>query len=182
MCAENLFILTGSPGTGKTAILAELASGFRCVAEPAREILAEQRSTGGAGTPDRDPSLFMDLLLRRSIDKYEAARRLGEPAVFDRGIPDCIAYAARLGLDPMPSIVASKRYRYNAEVLVLEPWEDIYSIDEERTMSFKDTVEFHAAIKDAFELAGYALVEVPRDSVENRAGFVRHFITQRGYR
>lgn len=125
--------------------------------------------------------MFMGLLLQRSIDKYEAAKRWEEPVVFDRGIPDCIAYAARLGVDAMPSIVASKRYRYNAETLVLEPWEDIYVTDEERTMSFKDTVAFQAAVKDAFERAGYTLVEIPRDSVANRAAFVRHFIAQRGY-
>ncbi len=179
MCAENLYIITGAPGTGKTAILAELATGIRCVAEPAREILAEQRSIGGAGTPDRHPSLFMNLLLRRSIDKHHAAGSWDGPAVFDRGIPDCVAYAALLGVDPIPSIAASKRYRYNPEVLVLEPWEDIYGTDDERTMSFADTVAFHAVLQDAYERAGYALVEVPRGSVENRAAFVRHFITQR---
>lgn len=178
--AANLYILTGAQGTGKTAILAELAPGIRCVAEPAREILAEQRSVGGAGTPDRDPSLFMDLLLRRSIDKHEAARRWEGPTLFDRGIPDCIAYAAALGVDAVPSIVASERYRYNVEVLPLEPWEDIYGTRDERTMSFTDTVVFQATLTDVFERAGYTMVEVPRGSVEDRAGFVRHFITQRG--
>jgi predicted ATPase len=179
MCAENLYILTGAPGTGKTAILSELAPRIHCVAEPAREILAEQRSVDGVGTPELNPALFIDLLLRRSIDKHEAAQHADGPVVFDRGVPDCIAYATWLGVDPTPSIVASKRYRYNEEALVLEPWEDIYRTDEERTMSFTDIVGFHAALEDAYERAEYAFVQIPRDSIENRAAFVRRF-TQRG--
>lgn len=131
---------------------------------------------GGNGTPDRDPSLFLDLLLQRSIDKHAASESSKWPVVFDRGIPDCIAYAVLLGVDPMPSVLASRRYSYSRQVLILEPWEDIYTTDEERTMTFKDTAPFQAAIKDAYEQAGYVLVEVPRDSVEKRAAFVRCFI------
>jgi predicted ATPase len=71
MRSNDLYVLTGAPGSGKTAILDRLIGEIRCVGEPAREILAEQRSTGGAGTHDRDPSLFVDLLLRRSIEKHE---------------------------------------------------------------------------------------------------------------
>jgi predicted ATPase len=176
---SHLHILTGAPGSGKTAILDLLGAGIRCVGEPAREILAEQRSAGGAGTPDGDRSLFMDLLLRRSIDKHEAARRWEEPALFDRGVPDCVAYAVMLGVDPAPSILASGTYRFHHEVLVLEPWEEIYTVDDERTMSFADTIPFHAALVDAYERTGYTLIEVPRDSVENRATFVRDLISDR---
>ncbi len=179
MHIPDLFVFTGAPGTGKTAILSELGSSIRRVEEPAREILAEQRRIDGLGTPDRDPSLFLDLLLERSIAKHEAARRQPGCAVFDRGIPDCIAYAIVLDVDPTPSIRASERYRYQPEVLVAEPWEEIYGVDDERTMSFADTVDFDAYLRDAYERAGYALVDVPRDSIENRARFVRHFIDRR---
>jgi predicted ATPase len=179
MDPANLYILTGAPGSGKTAILDHVGPEICCVSEPAREILAEQRAVDGAGTPDRDPSLFVDLLLRRSIDKHEAAQRWEGSTVFDRGIPDCVAYATLLGTDPTPSVLASKKYRYNTGVFLLEPWEEIYAIDDERTMSFAHTVAFQRALVDAYERAGYTLVAVPRDSIENRAAFVRGFITRR---
>lgn len=179
MRSLNRYILTGPPGSGKTAILDHLGPEIRCVAEPAREILAEQRSVGGAGTPDRDPSMFVDLLLQRSIDKYDAAQDWEGSVLFDRGVPDCAAYAARMGIDPTPSMSASELYRYHPEVLVLEPWEEIYTVDEERTMSFADTIPFQAALIVAYEQAGYDLVEVPRDSPGSRAAFVREFITTR---
>jgi len=76
---SNLLILTGSPGSGKTAILSRLKGEFGCVDEPAREVLAEQRATGGRGTWDQDPSLFVHLLLQRSIEQGE--RVASEPFV-----------------------------------------------------------------------------------------------------
>ena len=176
---NDLSILTGAPGSGKTAILDTFGGDIRCMGEPAREILAEQRAIGGAGTHDRDPSLFVGLLLQRSIDKYEAAQDWEGATVFDRGVPDCIAYATSMGVDPSPCILASERYRYHGEVLILEPWEEIYAVDEERRMSFADTIGFHEALVHAYDQAGYVLVDVPRDSVENRAAFVHDFITRR---
>jgi predicted ATPase len=176
MPAADLYIVTGAPGSGKTAILDHIGAGVRRVGEAAREVLAEQRSVDGVGTPDRDASLFLDLLLQRSIDMHVAAQRWEGSVVFDRGIPDCIAYAIMLGVDPKPTLLASQRHRYNNQVLLLEPWEEIYVVDDERTMSFADTVPFHRALMDAFERAGYSLVPVPHDSVDNRAAFLRDFI------
>ena len=177
---SNLFILTGAPGTGKTAILRQLGNEFRCVDEPAREILAEQRATGGRGTWDQDPSLFVHLLLQRSIEKYAMARRSGETVVFDRGIPDCIVYAVRAGTDPTPSLEAADAHRYHSHVLFLEPWSDIYETDEERIMSFDDTVSFSQTLRDVYERSGYTLVDVPRGSVDDRAAFVGMMAAQFG--
>jgi predicted ATPase len=179
MRSRDFYILTGAPGSGKTTILDNLGADIRCVGEPAREILAEQRSIGGAGTHDRDPSLFIELLLQRSIAKHEAAQGWEGAAVFDRGVPDCVAYATLMGMDPSPSILASEAYRYHSEVLILEPWEEIYTVDDERTMSFSETIGFHEAILHAYEQTGYVLIDVPRDPVENRAAFVLDFVTHR---
>jgi predicted ATPase len=168
----NFWILTGAPGSGKTAILDELRGSVRCVDEPARRVLAEQRASGGLGIPERDPARFVELLLEVAIADHEASLS-GGPVLFDRGIPDCIAYAVHLGVDPDPSVVAAARYRYRAEVLLLEPWEDIYTTDDERRMSFTDTLAFHSGIIDAYQGAGYDLTVVPRGSAEDRAASVR---------
>jgi predicted ATPase len=178
--ASKLFILTGAPGSGKTAILSRLGNEFRCVDEPAREILAEQRATGGSGTWDQDASLFVHLLLQRSIEKYAMARTSGDTVIFDRGMPDCIVYAVRAGADPTPSLEAVDVYRYQPHVLFLEPWSDIYETDEERIMSFEDTVSFSQALRDVYERSGYTLVDVPRDSIADRAAFVRMSVARFG--
>ena len=179
MGADRLHILTGAPGSGKTAVLEGLGNGFPTVDEPAREVIAEQRSVGGAGTADQDPALFVALLLQRSIDKHRDALRSTAPLVLlDRGVPDCVAYAAVLGVDPTESAAAARLHRYHAEVLILEPWEQIYATDDERTMSFEQTIPFHAALVDAYEGAGYTLVSVPTGSVADRVAFVRDAISR----
>jgi predicted ATPase len=176
---KRLFILTGAPGTGKSAILEALAADFVCVTEPAREVLADERGRGGTGTPQRDAARFVRLLLDRSIQKHTTAAAANRTTLFDRGIPDCIAYAELLGVDPAPSIAASDARRYHSDVLLLEPWEAIYAPDLERTMSFADTIPFHEAIVRAFERTAYSLFVVPRDDVVGRAHHVRAFIVAR---
>jgi predicted ATPase len=175
----DLFILTGAPGSGKSTILDALGGDIRVMGEPAREILAEQRATDGDGVHDRDRTLFVALLLQRSIDKYEAAQHEDGPVMFDRGIPDCIAYAELMDLDPTPSLEAAETHGYHHEVLILEPWEAIYDTDDERTMSFEQTHPFHDALVDAYTRTGYSLVVVPTGPVEDRAAFVREFIEAR---
>jgi predicted ATPase len=175
-----MFVLTGAPGTGKSAILNRLSGDLRCVDEPAREVIAEQRASGGRGTWDQDPSLFVNLLLQRSIEKYEAVRGLGEKVLFDRGIPDCVVYAIRAGADPTPALTAADTFRYEPHVLFLEPWSDIYTTDEERIMSFDDTVSFSEALRDVYERSGYVLVDVPRNPIDARVHFVGQFVDRLG--
>jgi predicted ATPase len=152
---------------------------FRCVDEPAREVLAEQRATGGTGTWDQDPARFVDLLLQRSIAKYKAARGSSELVLFDRGIPDCVVYAIRAGADPTPSLTAVDVLRYEPHVLFLEPWNDIYTTDEERIMSFDDRVSFSNALRDVYSRSGYILVQVPQTPIDARVTFVREFVARR---
>ena len=177
MDADRLHVLTGAPGSGKTAILEGLGDRVRTLEEPAREVIAEQRAIGGAGTTDQDPALFVALLLERSIDKHRVAlRSAGALALFDRGVPDCVAYAAVLGVDPTESLAAAERYRYNPRVMILEPWKQIYATDTERTMSYEQTIPFHEALVEAYEGVGYTLVSVPTGSIEDRVAFVRDAI------
>lgn len=174
----HLTILTGAPGSGKTAILGALREQFSCYDEPARPILAEQRASGGDGTPEQNAAKFVDLLLQRSIANHkEAADRTG-PVLFDRGIPDCIAYAQVLGCSPIPSAQAAAIHRYHKVALVTKPWKEIYTTDDERKMTFAHTLEFQRFIELAYHVCGYTLVEVPRGSIEERADFVRAFLTK----
>ena len=178
--APNMFVLTGSPGTGKSAILNRLRGELWCVDEPAREVIAEQRASGGRGTWDQNPSLFVNLLLQRSIEKYEAARGSGEKVLFDRGIPDCVVYAVRAGVDPTRSLTAVEAFRYERQVLFLEPWSDIYTTDDERILSFDDAVSFSQALRDVYTRSGYVLVDVPHTPIDARVDFVRQFVARVG--
>jgi predicted ATPase len=179
---DGLFVLTGAPGVGKSAVLDRLATSFTTVAEPAREVLAHERARGGDGVPDRDAARFVAFLLERAVRAYDAAAASGRVTLFDRGVPDCIAYATILGVDAGPAVEASRLRRYHPEVALLEPWAEIYTTDDERTMTFEQTIAFHEAVVEAYDRTAYSLVVVPRDSIERRAEHIRSFILERSPR
>ena len=71
MIRDRFFVLTGAFGSGKSTLLEHLRlRGFRGVAEPARTILAQQRSIGGNGLPEKNPALFVELMFSRMLDTY----------------------------------------------------------------------------------------------------------------
>lgn len=164
-------IITGAPGVGKTSIVDTLVDwGIDCVPEPAREVISEQRAIGGAGVWEIDTRLFLELLLSRSIFRFQKA--LGGKVVYDRGIPDCLAYARLAGMDFPAARRAAEVYRYRSQVFIAAPWADIYSTDAERTMSFAAVCRFHDDLVASYESLGYELVAIPFGSVAERARFV----------
>ena len=170
---NNFFVLTGAPGGGKTTLVCHLRGlGVRCVDEPARAILADQRARNGLGTPDHNKLLFTELLLSHSIENFSNSKQFTGSIVFDRSVVDSIAYASLFELPTKQFEVAALKYRYNKTVFVLAPWEEIYATDDERKMSFEDSVVFHRLIISAYERLGYQLIEIPRGTVESRSLFL----------
>lgn len=170
---DNYIVFSGAPGSGKTSLLKRLsADGSELVPEPARQIIAEQRIVHGNALPDKDPSLFTRELLLRSVEQFDRRRASDGLVYFDRGIPDVIAYARLYDL-PLDEIEqACQRHRYNSQVFILPPWEEIYSTDEERKMNFEETVRFHEFLVEAYRRSNYQLIEVPCVSVKSRVDFV----------
>lgn len=176
---NNYIALTGAPGSGKTSIISEFASkGYKSIPEPARQLIFEQRAHGGIALPEKDSSLFVENLLAKSIQNFQLSIDFKSLVLFDRGIPDVIAYAKwyNLSLDKIQKACYEMKYRQ--EVFLLSPWKDIYSTDEERKMSFDQTIIFHEYLKDAYKNAGYKLIEVPQNSVEERFNFILEIISK----
>lgn len=173
MIQNNFYVFSGAMGAGKSAILYRLnACDVHCVPEPAREILAEQRLIRGTGVPEKNPELFSMLMLSRSIHDYYENSSMRVPVVFDRGIPDVIAYARLFTLDEAACINAAMEFKYNAKVFYFPAWEDIYTTDTERRMSFEQAKAFGEDVRSVYEGCGYQIVEVPRCSMEERVQFI----------
>ena len=151
--------------------------GLPCVPEPAREILAEQRRIHARGVPEKDPDLFSMLMLSRAIHNYQENSAREGPVVFDRGIPDMVAYARLFELDETPYRNAAQEFRYDRTVFYFPPWEEIYTTDSERKMSFEDAKAFGVMVRSIYETFEYRMLEVPRFSLEERVQFIRERIT-----
>ena len=171
------YIVTGAPGSGKTSIMKALAlRGLKIFNEPARAIIAEQRSIDGKGVYDRDPSLFKELMLSRSIYQYLQAKETGGTFIFDRGIPDMLAYSQCFNLPIGAEQKASTVYRYNPSVFFAPSWGAIFSNDEDRKLSFRQAQEFGDNLKLAYRAQGYRLIELPLLSPPERADFICNHI------
>ena len=160
-------------GAGKSTLLTKLIElGYTCVAEPAREILAEQRKIGGNGVPEIDPQLFIDLMLKKTIAQYEKYSKSDNIVSFDRAMPDFTSYADLLGVNNEKYINASNEYRFNANVFMFNGWREIYVNDDERKMSYELAEKFGRDVKKIYTDSGYIIHDVPNISVNERVKFI----------
>jgi predicted ATPase len=148
--------------------------GMRVVVEPARTILAEQRSIQGNGLPERDARLFVELMLSRMLAAYAQNSSPPAPILFDRGVPDILGYAKLFGFEFPPGETAAKLYRYNPRVFIAPAWEKIYRTDDERTAPFSVARDFGSDGRAIYERSAYAPIDLPCVSADKRADFVLH--------
>ena len=173
MQRDHYFVLTGAMGSGKSAILEQLISmRLKCVPEPARQILYEQRAISARGVPEIDSDLFTQLMLSRATSFYLENFAAETLSVFDRGIPDMIAYAELFGLDTKIYYNAANHYRYNHGVFWFKGWKDIYKNDDERKMNFQQAYEFGERTHEIYRELGYDVIQVPMFSIDKRAEFI----------
>jgi predicted ATPase len=173
------FIVTGAPGTGKTALVTALAHVGETFGEPARELIAEHAVATGERSLDNVPELFVERLIQRSIDKYDSAPASGT-VIYDRGLPDCIAYAQGFEVDSAATLMAAQARRYADPVFIAPPWEAIYTVDELRRMTFAMVEAFHDDLVEAYETLGYDLVELPKSTVADRVAFIESCLDHSG--
>jgi len=166
---EPFHILAGPPGAGKTTVLQLLSETVQVVPEPARRVLAEQRAIGGQGTGDADQALFVQLMLEMAQADHAAASGL---TLFDRGLPDLLAFCTHYGLPKRPIQTAITAQRYAPAVFWFPPWPEIYTPDDERKLDFQGAVEFGELIHQAYLQSGYSIVPVPQAPPQERAAFI----------
>jgi predicted ATPase len=170
---ENFFVLAGTSGTGKSTIISQLRErGFLCFDEAARAVLEEQLPINGPALPSNNPMLFIQTMKAKNIKNFNEASIKQTPVFFDRGLPDLIHYANRFDVSPTEFELASKQYRYNENVFVLNPWREIFVNDHVRKMTFEKSVEFHELILNIYKAQHYNLIEVQFGSVTERTNFI----------
>lgn len=176
----NFFIITGGPGVGKTTLLRELQQrGFRCVPEIARQIIQEQAKTGGDALPWENIPAYTRLMLSRSVDSYVENVAHEEITIFDRGIPDTLAYTLLTRQPPSPELQqAVLNYRYNTRVFILPPWSEIYQTDPERKQTYQEAVDTYEILYHTYQNLGYHLTIVPKLPPTERADFTLKILEQ----
>ncbi len=174
MLKENFFILTGGPGVGKTSVINELVKkDYNCIEESARKIIACEMAENGDALPWKDKVKYSELMLEHSVSDFIAAGRYEKVCFFDRGIPDTYGYNVLEKL-PVSAFLESAvvKYRYNPDVFIFPPWEEIYHTDGERKQGFPEAIETYHILKTVYMDLGYRVIEVPTISIEKRIEFI----------
>lgn len=171
---KEIIVIIGGPGTGKTSIIEKLiANGHCCYPEISRQVTLEAQKQGIEQLFLKNPLLFSELLLEGRKKQFESACNEPHEVVFlDRGIPDVLAYMHYIG-DSYPSFfdTACREHKYT-RIFILPPWEEIYVSDRERYENFEQAKLIYNHLTETYQNYGYELIEVPKDSVDNRILFI----------
>lgn len=83
-----------------------------------------------------------------------------------------IAYAELFALDPTSFYKAAEQYRYHSRAFFFDGWEEIYTTDSERKISFDAARRFGESVRSIYQALGYELVNVPFLPIQERASFI----------
>jgi predicted ATPase len=171
---KEIVVIIGGPGTGKTTIIDQLVSqGYCCYPEISREVTMEAKKQGIEQLFLEKPLLFSELLLEGRKKQFHNALSEPHKIVFlDRGIPDVLAYMHYIG-DSYPAFFdqACRDHKYT-KIFILPPWEEIYVSDDARYENFEQAKLIQNHLTETYEKYGYNLIEVPRDTVQNRVEYI----------
>jgi predicted ATPase len=181
------YILTGTPGAGKTAMLRLLETlGYPVVEEAASDVIALGQALGRA-EPWREPT-FIDNVAALQRRRQDAARAtVGLATVFFDRSPACtLALSRYLGFPPPPSLT-----REVARIVADRTYEDtVFFIRNQgfirntaaRKITLEDSLAFEQLHEETYRDLGFRLSDVPAGPLEERVAIVRRTIAAGGSR
>jgi predicted ATPase len=172
--SKEIIVIIGGPGTGKSTIIDGLTEkGFCCYPEISRQVTLEAKKQGIEQLFLEKPLLFSELLLEGRKNQFKSALEETHNIVFiDRGIPDVLAYMHYIGDSYPAHFDLACRENLYTKIFILPPWEEIYVSDEARYENFEQAKLIHNHLTETYKNYGYELIEVPKDSLDNRILFI----------
>jgi predicted ATPase len=174
------FILTGAPGSGKTAIIRQLElDGFSVVEEAATDIIALEQARGVA-EPWKHPS-FIDLIVelqrRRQV---RASRETDEIQFHDRSAICTAALAVYLGY-PLSDALSHELKRvetaaiYQKRVFFIQKLGFITPTGARR-ISFEEALRFECVHEETYRNVGFELVPISAGSLLDRVDAIKRSV------
>jgi predicted ATPase len=171
------FIITGAPGTGKTAIIRQLElDGFSVVEEAATDVIAAAQARGTA-EPWRHPS-FIDVIANLQRDRQiRASYQPDEVQFHDRCAVCTAALAVHLGY-PFSPFLAGELERVKTEAIYQPRVFFVRSLGfimptEARRITFEDAVRFEKIHEETYRELGFELVSVEPTGLMERVSLIK---------
>ncbi len=185
--SNNKVVITGAPGTGKTSIVNELEkTGLHCFHEIIRDMTSKAKKEGGSNNMVSNPLVFVDdslqfnkdLLYGRAAHFQQAVISKTDVHIFDRGIPDVLAYMDFFDQSYGREFISTcENHRYDM-IFIAPPWKEIYISDNERLETFEEAQSIHDALMHTYTRFGYDPILIPKKTVPERVSFVLETINK----
>lgn len=170
------YILTGTPGCGKTSLIRALEmTGASVVAEAATDIIAYKQMQGVA-EPWKNED-FIDYIIRlQKHRQIDLSNEYSDLHFYDRSPICTYALAMYLNFKPsanlMQEIERIKKYNiYDQKVFFIDNLGFIENTDA-RQISYEESLEFEKIHLDAYEKFGFSCVHIPAGSIEERVKLI----------
>ncbi|WUH97788.1 AAA family ATPase [Spirillospora sp. NBC_00431] len=174
------YILTGTPGAGKTSILRCLADlGYGVVEEAATALIAQAQAQG-EDEPWTRPSFIEEIVALQRRRQLEASTR-DSIQVFDRS-PVCThALATYLGRPTSPALEAELERIdsdgiYERQVLFVRNL-GFCEPTQARRISFQESLVFERIHEQSYRAFGYELIDIPAGDLAQRVAAVRSILS-----
>jgi predicted ATPase len=175
------YIITGTPGSGKTSIIRWLElDGYHVVEEAATDIIA-LRQAQGIAEPHTHPSFIDDITNLQRQRQMQASEVSSAIQFYDRS-PIC-TYALSTWLEyPISITLANEMERikeekiYERQVFFIENL-GFCEPTQARRISFEDSLRFEKLHEETYRSFGYEIVRIAPQKLSDRVEQIKHFVS-----
>ena len=175
------YILTGTPGCGKTSIIRSLeVSGYAVVEEAATDIIA-LRQAQGIAEPHTQASFIDHIVNLQKQRQMQVADLASKVQFYDRS-PIC-TYALAVWLNfPISATLANEMARIEKEQIFQK---QVFFIENlgfceptaARRISFEDSLKFEKVHEEIYRYFGYECIRIAPQDVSARVERVRRYVS-----